>query len=162
MAWKWYRDRAMMERGERQRRLPTVRPSVNREVALELLDRTIPPKDKRGKKKITLGADTQFQEEKFVQGLRDRKVAPHVSEYVQGNLGKNCLSRKERKDRRRQISQQKRKLIERVFGWSKLDGPLRQLKVRGLKRVDWLFRLTVAAYNLVRMRRLIPIAAMAS
>ena len=34
------------------------------------------------------------------------------------------------------ISQRKRKLIERVFGWSKLDGPVRQVKLRGLSRVD--------------------------
>jgi hypothetical protein len=51
-------------------------------------------------------------------------------------------------------------LIERVFGWSKLTGPLRQVKLRGLKRVDWFYRLTIAAYNLVRMRRLIPIQAL--
>ena len=62
----------------------------------------------------------------------------------------------------RSISQRRRKLIERVFGWSKLDGPLRQVKLRGLKRVDWFYRLTIAAYNLVRMRRLIPIQALAS
>jgi hypothetical protein len=58
-------------------------------------------------------------------------------------------------------SQRKRKLIERVFGWSKLNRPLRQVKLRGLKRVDWFYRLTIAAYNLVRMRRLIPLPAMA-
>ena len=39
---------------------------------------------------------------------------------------------------------------------------MRQVKLRGLKRVDWFYRLTITAYNLVRMRRLIPIQAMAS
>jgi len=135
---------------------------AEREVALKLLDRTVAPKDQRmAEQKITLGADTQFQEEGFVQGLRDREVAAHVSEYVKGNLGKNSLSAAERADQRRSISQRKRKLIERVFGWSKLTGPLRQVKLRGLKRVDWFYRLTIAAYNLVRMRRLIPIEAIA-
>ena len=38
---------------------------------------------------------------------------------------------------------------------------LRQVKVRGLDRVDWFYRLTLVGYNLVRMRRLIPIAAAA-
>jgi transposase len=136
---------------------------AEREVALKLLDRTLAPKDRRkAEQKITLGADTQFQEEGFVQGLRDREVAPHVSEYVKGNLGKNSLSAAERADERRSISQRKRKLIERVFGWSKLTGPLRQVKLRGLDRVDWFYRLTIAAYNIVRMRRLIPIEAMAA
>jgi transposase len=135
---------------------------AEREMALKLLDRVVEPKDKRKEKKITLGADTQYQEEGFIQDLRDREVAPHVSEYVKGNLGKNSLTEKERADERRTISQRKRKLIERVFGWGKLDHPLRQVKVRGLKRVDWFYRLTIAAYNLVRMRKLIPIQSMAA
>ena len=70
---------------------------AEREVALKLLDRTVAPKDQRmAEQKITLGADTQFQEEGFVQGLRDREVAAHVSEYVKGNLGKNSLSAADR------------------------------------------------------------------
>jgi transposase len=133
-----------------------------REVALKLLDRTVAPRpERKAEQRITLGADTQFQEEGFVQGLRDREVAPHVSEYVKGNLGKNSLTAAERADERRSISQRKRKLIERVFGWSKLVGSLRQVKLRGLRRVDWFYRLTIAVYNLVRMRRLIPIEEMA-
>ena len=92
-----------------------------------------------------------------MSALREREVAPHVSEYVKGNLGRNSLTEAERRDERQSISQRKRKLIERVFGWSKLDRPLRQIKLRGLKRVDWFYRLTIAAYNLVRMRRLIPV-----
>jgi hypothetical protein len=89
-------------------------------------------------------------------------VAPHVSEYVHGNLGKNHLTEKERLDPQRPVSQRKRKLIERVFGWSKLNRPLRQIKLRGLQRVDWFYRLTIAAYNLVRMRKLIPISPLAA
>jgi transposase len=135
---------------------------AEREMALKLLDRVIGPRHKRKGRKITLGADTQYQEAAFIKGLRKRKVAPHVSEYTEGNLGKNSLTDKERADERRSISQRKRKLIERAFGWGKLDRQLRQVKQRGLKRVDWLYRLTIAAYNLVRMRRLIPIEAMAA
>ena len=63
---------------------------AERETALELLDRVLGPKEQRGERKITLGADTQYQEDGFVQALRDRGVAPHVSEYVQGNRGKNA------------------------------------------------------------------------
>ena len=52
------------------------------------------------------------------------------------------------------ISQQKRKLIEQGFGWAKLIGPIRQVMVRGIKKVDQVFLLAMAAYNLVRMRTL--------
>jgi transposase len=135
---------------------------AEREAALRMLDRTVAAKDKRNpEQQMTLGADTQYQEEKFIEDLRQRSVAPHVSEYVEGNLGKNSLTEQERADERRAISQRKRKLIERVFGWSKLDRPLRQVKLRGLDRVDWFYRLTIVAHNLVRMRRLIPIESLA-
>lgn len=134
---------------------------AEREAALALLDRVVGPKQQRSAKQITLGADTQYQEEKFIEALRQREVAPHVSEYVKGNLEKNSLNEAEHSDERRAISQRKRKLIERVFGWSKLDRPLRQVKLRGLRRVDWFYRLTIVAQNLVRMRRLIPIEELA-
>ena len=47
-----------------------------------------------------------------------------MSEYMKGNLGKNSLTKRERTDKRRAISHKKRKLIERVFGWSKADRQL--------------------------------------
>jgi transposase len=134
--------------------------AAEREAAVEMLDRTLAPKDQRpANQKITLGADTLYQESQFIQDLRDREVAPHVSEYTEqsSNLGKNSLSAEERADPRRTISQRKRKLIERVFGWSKADSVLRQVKLRGLARVDWFYRLAMTAHNLVRMRKLIPI-----
>jgi len=52
------------------------------------------------------------------------------------------------------VSQQKRKLIEQGFGWAKTVGGMRQVMVRGLERVDQMFVLTMAGYNLVRMRTL--------
>ena len=130
---------------------------------IEMLDRALAQRaEPVAGQQITLGADTGYQQERFVEALRKRQVAPHVSEYVKGNLQKNRLRPEERSDERSAISQRKRKLIERVFGWAKLSTGLRQVKLRGLKRVDWFYRLTIAAYNLVRMRRLIPIQAMAA
>lgn len=53
-------------------------------------------------------------------------------------------------------SQRVRKRIEEIFGWMKTVGLLRKLRHRGLARVAWMFTFTAAAYNLVRMRRLLP------
>ena len=131
--------------------------AAEREVALTMLDQVIGSKWKRLGKRITLGGDASYQEEVLIKGLRDRKVAPHIHEYQKGNLDRNCLTKRERKDPRRAISYKKRKMIERSFGWSKSDRPLRQIKLRGLNRVDWFHRLTMAAYNLTRMSRLIPL-----
>jgi hypothetical protein len=93
--------------------------AAEREVALVMLDQVVEPKPRRPPgQAITLGADTQYQDEKFIAALRECAVAPHVSEYSKGvaNRGKNALNEQERADARRVISQQKRKLIERVFG----------------------------------------------
>jgi transposase len=136
--------------------------AAERAVALAMLDRVVKPRAQRApEQRITLGADTAYQDEEFIAALRERAVAPHVSEYSRGvaNQGKNALNAAERADARRTISQRKRKLIERVFGWAKLDRPLRQIKLRGLKRVDWFYRLVVAAYNLMRLGRLMPTQA---
>ena len=44
--------------------------------------------------------------------------------------------------------------MEQCFGWGKVIGPIRQVMVRGLDKVDALFALTMTAYNLTRMRSL--------
>jgi hypothetical protein len=45
------------------------------------------------------------------------------------------------------ISLSRRRLIENGFGWLKQTGPLRQAKLRGLEKVDWLFIFICAAHN---------------
>ena len=75
---------------------------AERAMAIALLDRVVGPKEQRNpEQQITLGADTQYQEEKFIEALREREVAPHVSEYGKGNLEKNSLTEAERSDERR-------------------------------------------------------------
>ena len=138
--------------------------AAEREVAVTLLDRTVPALAERcAGHAITLGADTMYQDKTFVEALRTRRIAPHVPEYATGaNDRKNSLTEAERNDQRMTISQTKRKLIERTFGWAKLDRGLRQVKLRGLARVDWFYRLTIAASNLVRIRRLIDLQTTAA
>jgi len=53
------------------------------------------------------------------------------------------------------VSQQKRKRVEEIFGWVKTVGLLRKVKLRGVRRVGWLFTFAAAAYNLVRIRNLV-------
>ena len=57
------------------------------------------------------------------------------------------------------ISQQKRKLVEQGFGWMKTIGGLRKLRHRGGALVGWVFTFTAAAYNIVRLRRLLEATA---
>ena len=126
-----------------------------RRAALKMLRRL------RRKQRITLGADKSYQEEQFVKGLRGQQVTPHVAEYAPNPKWRNWLTEQERNDPGMAVSQRKRKLVEKSFGWMKQGRPMRQVKLRGVRRVDWLFRFTAAAQNLLRLSRLIPIPAQA-
>jgi transposase len=132
--------------------------SAEREAALGLLDQwgRSPGRVNEQTPWITLGGDKLYQEREFIRGLRQRRVMPHIAEYQANPQWPNWLSEAERSDPGYAISQRKRKLIEKLFGWGKLDSILRQVKVRGVRKVDWLFRLVATAANLVRMARLLP------
>lgn len=52
------------------------------------------------------------------------------------------------------VSLSRRWLIEKSFAWLKQTGPLRQTKLRGLGKVDWLFVFSCAAHNLLRLPKL--------
>jgi len=135
---------------------------AEREAALAMLQEMLAAAkngEEREKKAVTLGADKGYQEEKFIRGLREMGVIPHVTEYEkESRAWPNCLTAEEREQPGFAISQKKRKLVEKVFGWLKTVAALRQTKFRGRRRVDWIFRLAAAAYNLVRMAKLIPAA----
>ena len=53
-------------------------------------------------------------------------------------------------------SQRIRKRVEEIFGWMKTVGGFRRTRYRGQARTQLAGYLVAAAYNLVRMTRLIP------
>lgn len=126
--------------------------TAEREASLVLIDKL------NAKHRVTLGADKAYDAQGFVAALRERKVTPHIArhEYV----AKNGVRRRSNLDGRTtrhpgyEISLRIRKRIEEVFGWIKTTGNLRKTRHRGTRRVDWMFTLTAAAYNLVRMPKL--------
>jgi len=48
--------------------------------------------------------------------------------------------------------------VEEIFGWLKTVAGLRKTRHRGIARVGSTFTFAAAAYNLVRMRNLLPVA----
>ncbi|MEX3968958.1 IS5 family transposase [Paraburkholderia sp. EG286B] len=101
---------------------------------------------------VTLGADKGYDAQEFIEACHEMKVTPHVAQNTAGRrsaVGDTIAS-----SVGYAISQQKRKLIEQGFGWAKTVGRMRQAMVRGLKKVDQMFVLNMAAYNLVRLRSL--------
>jgi len=110
--------------------------------------------------RLTLAADKSYQAEEFIKRLRELQVVPHIAEYEkETRLSKNWLLPNEREDPGYAVSQGKRKLVEKIFGWMKGTAGLRKTKLRGRRRVDWQFRLYAAAANLVRLTKLIPAGA---
>jgi hypothetical protein len=83
------------------------------------------------------------------------KVTPHVAQLTSGR--QSAVPDEIAQTDEYAISQSKRKLIEQGLGWDKTVGCMRQVMARGLKRVDEKFVLTMADYNLVRMRSLTEI-----
>jgi len=129
---------------------------AEREAALALVDKL------GAKRRITLGADKAYDAREFVGELRKRKVTPHVARH--DYVDKNGVRRRSALDGRTtrhpgyEISQRWRKRIEEVFGWIKTTGSLRKTRHRGTERVTWMFTLTAAAYNLVRLPKLMAAA----
>ena len=101
---------------------------------------------------ITLGADKGYDAGEFIKALQDIEVAPHVAQNKAGRA--SAVPDELAASEGFAISQQKRKRIEQGFGWGKFIGPIRQVMVRGIKKVDQIFMMAMAAYNLVRMRTL--------
>ncbi len=123
---------------------------AEREAGLRMLERV------RRRAGATLGGDKGYQEQRFIQGLPARHMVPHVAEYPPSKNWPNWLRAEERQHPGFAQSQQKRKLVEQVFGWIKHTAGMRRTKLRGRGRVEWGFQLAAAAYNLVRMRSLLP------
>ena len=132
--------------------------TAEREAALALVDRA-----RTSSRRITLGADKAYDVAQFVTALRDRTVSPHIA--IDGHVRVTGRPRKTLIDRRAtrhpgyELSQRCRKRIEEVFGWVKGAAGLAKVKLRGRLRVDTAFTLALAAYNLIRLPRLLATPA---
>jgi transposase len=126
------------------------------DAALELLS-TLEPRARRR----TLGADKGYDQPDFVAAVRALNTTPHVTPNIHPTKPTSALDARTTRHPGYALSQQKRKLVEQGFGWSKVIGLLRQLRHRGLERVGWIVSFTNAAYNLVRMRSLMGLGVCA-
>ena len=124
---------------------------AERDAALLMLEQ-IP-----GDGRITVGGDKGFDTAEFVNECRHMNVTPHVAQNT-SRPGGSAIDARTTRHAGYAVSQKKRKRIEECFGWMKDIALLRKLKHRGLLKVAWIFTFAAAAYNLVRLRKLIPIA----
>jgi IS5 family transposase len=106
---------------------------------------------------ITLGGDKGYDTADFVMELRELTVTPHVAQNQKGQ--RSAIDGRTTRHPGYEISQRIRKRIEEAFGWAKTVAGLRKMRHRGLPKVDWQFTLAMAAYNLVRLPKLLAESA---
>jgi len=104
-------------------------------------------------KRKTVAADKAYDTKGFVQACREMNVTPHVAQNI-NRLGGSAIDARTTRHEGYAMSMRARKRIEQCFGWGKTVGPLAQVMLQGLDKVDQLLTLTMAAYNLTRLRAL--------
>jgi transposase len=103
----------------------------------------------------TLGADKGYDSFEFVELMRELGTTPHVTQNLTRPGGSAIDGRTTRHDGYAK-SQHARPRIEPAFGWLKTIAWMRKVKLRGLPKVDWLFVFASAAFNLIRLPKLLP------
>ncbi len=125
--------------------------TAERDAALVMLEQ-IP-----GGHRVTLGADKGYDTRDFVAECRHMRVTPHVAQNARRNGG-SAIDERTTRHGGYLVSQRKRKRIEESFGWLKTIALMRKVRHRGIEKVTWVFTFAAAAYNLVRMRKLVASA----
>ncbi len=105
-----------------------------------------------GVKRVTLGADKNYDTKEFVHELRRMNITPHVAQNDTNRA--SAIDQRTTQHAGYAISQRERKRVEESFGWMKMIGMLKKVKLRGLEKVGWLFTFVAAAYNLRRLQKL--------
>jgi transposase len=104
---------------------------------------------------ITLGADKAYDAEDFVNELRSMNVTPHVAQNTSGRS--SAVDGRTTRHGGYAVSQRIRKRIEEAFGWIKSIAGQDKTRFRGRDRVGWAFTFAAAAYNLVRLPKLLAV-----
>ncbi len=103
--------------------------------------------------RITLGGDKGFDTEDFVNELRSMNVTPHVAQNTTNR--RSAIDRRTTRHPGYAASQRIRKRIEEAFGWIKTVAGQDKTKFRGVPCAGFAFTFAAAAYNLVRLPKLL-------
>jgi transposase len=108
--------------------------------------------------RVTLGGDKGFDARDFVAELREINVTPHPAQNT-SNGRRSAIDGRTTRHPGYAVSQRIRKRIEEAFGWAKTVAGLRKARHRGPAKVGWQFTFAMAAYNLVRLPKLLGAAS---
>jgi len=128
--------------------------TAERDAALLMLYQQWRSRRQRGcRVPMSVGADKAYDTRDFVETVREMDCRPHVAQNV-NRSGGSAINGRTTRHGSYQVSQRKRPLIEKAFGWMKQTGGIRKTKLRGLAKVAWQFLMTAAAFNLWRLPKL--------
>lgn len=135
------------------------------QAALEMVDELV---DRQGKKPKTLGSDKGFDSGPYYLELETRGVEPHcamldttrdlsqVRPHQRARVEARLRMRERLLTDAYRLSQRCRKKVEECFGWMKTVAGLARSRHVGRWKIRQQMELAAAAYNLVRMRKLLP------
>jgi transposase len=127
-------------------RLTEANGTAERATALDMIEDNARPGS-------TVGGDKNYDTADFVAGCRERGCTPHISQNDTNR--RSAIDARTTRHHGYRISTIKRKRIEEPFGWMKTVGGLRKTRHCGRVLVQWFFVLTAAAYNLIRIPKIL-------
>ncbi len=110
---------------------------------------------RRGIKPRTLGGDKGYDRRGFIAFLRSRKITPHVAQNLE-RQGGSAIDGRTTRHEAYGVSQSIRKKVEEIFGWMKAIGGFRKTRYKGVRRTHLAGWFVGAAYNLLRLAKLMP------
>src|SRR5262245_49390114 len=130
-------------------RIASATGTAEREMALAMMDDVLP-----GERRITIAADKAYDTKDFVKACRDRHVTPPAAQNSNSRR-RSAIDARTTSRPGYSISQRARKRVEEIFGWMKVVGGFRRTRFRGLERTQLAGYFVGAAYNLLRIARLL-------
>lgn len=134
-------------------RLSTASGTAERDAVPPLIERA----RARGLHPRTMGGDKAYDTADLVAEARALGVTPHVAQDT--TRRRSAIDGRTTRHPGYAVSQRIRKRVEEIFGWMKTVGGFRRTRYRGLARSQLAAYLVGAAYNLVRLAKLVGASA---
>jgi transposase len=105
-------------------------------------------------RRVTVAGDKGYDTKDFVADCRSINVTPHVAQTTDTRRS-SAIDARTTRHPGYLVSQKKRKLVEEIFGWMKTVGNFRRTRFKGQRRTQFAAHFVGAAYNLLRISRIL-------
>jgi len=109
-------------------------------------------------RRVTVAGDAGYDTADFVRDGRAINITPHIAQ-TRDTRRRSAVDYRTTRHAGYLVSQRKRKLVEEIFGWMKTVGGFRQSRFKGRRRTQLAATIVAAAYNMLRICRLLAAPA---